>query len=80
MVKPALGGRSAHYKKQSKFAGSRRQMRGAIVRLLVGRKGGLTAAGIAKKMGKERGVVRGVLQELAREGLLGKRRGVYRIE
>jgi A/G-specific adenine glycosylase len=76
-VKPGVGERSAHYKKQSKFAGSRRQMRGAIVRLLAGRKRGLTVGEITERIGRPSGLVRGAVDDLFKEGFLEKRGRLY---
>ncbi|MBN2353741.1 MAG: A/G-specific adenine glycosylase [Spirochaetales bacterium] len=76
-VKPGVGERSAQYKKQSKFEGSRRQIRGAMLRLLTGRRRGMTFREMAKELGKEGEVVRSVLEELEREGFLRKIRNQY---
>lgn len=68
--------RSAHYARQSRFEGSRRQMRGKVLKLL--------AAGssfdereIADEISDKR--VHEVIDDLVREGFLQRRRGRVRI-
>jgi A/G-specific adenine glycosylase len=75
---PAIGTRSSHFKKQSPFKGSRREVRGAILKLLAAEKS-MTGAAIAKRLGKERELTTGVLEELCRDGLLEKQAGRYAI-
>jgi A/G-specific adenine glycosylase len=68
---------SKSYAKQSKFAGSRRQLRGAIIRMLLERS--CTAAELAAALPDER--LDAVLAELTREGFLrqtGKRFSIAR--
>lgn len=78
-LRPGLGERSSHYKKQPPFRGSRREARGAVLKSLAGRKRGLTMGEIARELGKEGDVVRGVLDELEREGFIVKSSGRYAI-
>jgi len=71
--------RSAHYKRQSPFENSNRQVRGRILKVLV--KGPpLTADRIVKETGMAAARVMKNLEELAREGFIMKRRGRYLIE
>jgi A/G-specific adenine glycosylase len=70
--------RSRSYARQSRFAGSDRQVRGAILRALVGG-GALTAAGVARSAGFESERVLRLLRDLEREGFVhrsGKRFGI----
>jgi A/G-specific adenine glycosylase len=69
--------RSAQYKKQPPFKGSRREVRGGVLRLLAADPCGLSARVIAGRLGKEAALVRSVLAELGREGFLETRRGRY---
>lgn len=64
--------RSKHYTKQSKFEGSRRQVRGAVVRLLTGSMG-LTKAAIIKALVFPPEVISTVIEQLQKEGFLDKK-------
>jgi A/G-specific adenine glycosylase len=75
---PELLGRSAHYKKQAPFKGSRRLVRGAILKLLAGQSG-LTTLRIARSLGKEPDLVRNVLDELCAEKFLVRKERRYSI-
>jgi A/G-specific adenine glycosylase len=67
-----LNAKSKHYTKQSKFVGSAREARGAILRALAA--SAQTEATLLKLFGKERRAqLRAALIALAREGLLEKR-------
>lgn len=68
-----LNHRSAHYAKQSKFEGSLRQIRGAILREL--HKG----ASKLENMPFEKAKVEKALASLARDGLVESKRGEWRI-
>lgn len=74
-----LSRRSASYKKQSRFEGSRRQVRGAILKwlLLDGRTG--TAATIVRHVRGDPLVIAELLKQMLTEGLLMKTGPVYRI-
>ncbi len=61
---------SKHYTKQSTFAGSRRQIRGAIVRELL--KGPMTVATLVKKLEKEKQLLVSVVEDLQDEGIIQK--------
>ena len=63
--------KSAHYTKQSPFENSNRQVRGAILKLLV-KEAPLTAAKIAKKSGLDRKRIEDNLIQLAEEGFITK--------
>jgi A/G-specific adenine glycosylase len=70
-----LNARSRHYAKQSPFEGSRRQVRGALLRALTGR--GYSKAELLNKLADVRGEL--VLDELLREGFIAKTDGVYHL-
>lgn len=70
--------KSKHYTKQSKFEGSKRQIRGAIMRELL--KGEKTGTQIAKSINKEKERVKEVLEDLVREGMVNKEKGKYQIK
>ena len=64
---------SKHYAKQSAFAGSRRQLRGAVLRQLHSHP--MTADELGERLVDER--LQGVLDDLGREGLVSQRDGQY---
>jgi A/G-specific adenine glycosylase len=64
------GQRSAHYVRQSPFIGSRRQVRGNVLKLLLGKQQGLSVAELAKNAGIEPAAIRSVLHDLAKEGFI----------
>ena len=66
---PELTKRSAHYRKQSKFKGSNRELRGKVLKLLVDRKL-LTVAEILKYLNSEPKKVELILNQLAQEGFI----------
>ncbi len=61
--------RSAHYTRQAPFAGSDRQVRGAILRALLAQ-ADLTLAGLAGVVGQDRERTARLAEELRREGFL----------
>ena len=63
--------RSTTYKKQSPFIGSKRQIRGAILRTLLGQ-GSLTKVGLIKKIGGEPSLIESLLTVMTDEGLIRK--------
>jgi len=75
--------RSAHYRKQAPFQGSDRQIRGGILRELLG-EGNMNEGELASMIGmeNEEGVerVRYILDQLVREGMVKESRGRYAIE
>jgi len=69
---------SAHYKKQSKFEGSIRQVRAAALKFIVNSNGARLAA-IRKELPYEKDKVEQVVGQLLSEGFLECERGVYRV-
>lgn len=70
--------RSAHYKRQSPFEGSDRQVRSGVLRLLLHTQG-LTEERLTEKTGVERERLGAVVEGLCREGFLVRRGGKYYI-
>ena len=69
--------RSAHYSRQPSFEGSRRQLRGAVLRLLVSGER-LAPAEIAAAVGEQRaGCLESVLSDLENEGFLAAEQARY---
>lgn len=72
--------RSRHYIRQSKFEGSRRQLRGAIIRLLAKEKKNMTLTRIKKEMEKE-GIadagIREALDQLTKDGMMFRQAGRF---
>jgi A/G-specific adenine glycosylase len=64
--------RSAHYTRQSPFEGSRRQVRGKILRAVVAQPG-ISEAALVKKINRDKELVRHVLEQLCGEGFIGKK-------
>jgi A/G-specific adenine glycosylase len=72
---PGLLKKSAHYKKQSPFKGSRRQLRGKILRMLLDRPR-QTEMSLFKKMASDnRETLHEIIMELIREGFVKKKKG-----
>lgn len=69
--------KSKHYTKQSAFVGSKRQVRGAIMRELL--KGPSTIAKITKNINKEKETIQTVLEDLVKEGMIAKKINNYSI-
>lgn len=69
--------RSAHYAKQSKFEGSLRQVRGAILRVLT--ECPLTEAAVRRRLKATPLYTKKALEELAKDGLIKKEEGKWRI-
>lgn len=72
------GRRSVHYRPQSRFEGSRRQVRGMIIRAFI-RHGTLTGEALAARLGVDAEMLRLALRELLRDGLVRETRGRYAI-
>ena len=70
--------KSKHYAKQSTFEGSKRQVRGAIIRELV--KEPLKAEALVKLLGFEKKRTYDVLKDLENERFIIKKNGKYKIE
>jgi A/G-specific adenine glycosylase len=68
--------RSAHYKKQSPFQGSSRQLRGAILRTLTAGRS-LSQRQLTRELEQTSKKVRAVLLELEREGFIEKHGDAY---
>jgi A/G-specific adenine glycosylase len=67
-----LSRRSAHYRRQSPFQGSRRQMRGRIIREIV-RRPALSESEVGRMLGVDREEVREILGALEKDGLVQRR-------
>ena len=68
--------KSARYRKQPKFEGSDRQIRGKIIKLLLQKKS-LNAKQIEAMLAREKERVVRILNNLAKEGFLARARGKY---
>lgn len=71
--------RSAHHQRQSKFEGSARQARGALLKLLLAAEKGMTAAALARQtlLAEERAAA--ILAVLVKEGLVKKSKDRFRL-
>lgn len=65
--------RSAHRPRQSKFEGSARQSRGALLKALLASKRGMTVLALAKKIGLDEARTAARLGSLLKDGLVKKR-------
>jgi A/G-specific adenine glycosylase len=70
---PNPGRRSAHYARQSPFAGSLRQVRGMILRSLV-KQPGISEPALVKAINRDAVMVRKALKQLCTEGFIVKKR------
>jgi A/G-specific adenine glycosylase len=70
--------RSAQYKKQSKFEGSRRQKRGRILRLLLGHDY-LTSGELSRRLDLPLNLLKEILDELTGEKIIAHSKNRYRI-
>lgn len=70
--------RSRHYAKQSKFEGSKRQIRGAVLRSIL-TNGPQSDAELLRGLGFEKTQLYTVLQEMSREGMVSEKDGKYKI-
>jgi A/G-specific adenine glycosylase len=64
--------KSAHYTRQSPFAGSRRQVRGKIIKTVVAQPG-ISEIALIKEINRDREIVRDVLGQLCKEGFIMKK-------
>jgi A/G-specific adenine glycosylase len=71
--------RSAHYTKQSKFEGSLRQVRGAIVKTLA-QEGAAAIEELHEKTGFEYDRIKQALDKLHHESMVAESEGIYRIK
>ncbi len=74
---PGLNKRSAHYQTQSPFQGSNRQMRGQVLKALIG--GPKTPAALSKMLAPDPAHIRNILTRLESEGFIKKDRGLYAV-
>jgi len=77
-VYPNPNRRSKHYAQQSKFEGSDRQIRGAIIRLLT-KQDALLHAELLEQLGKDEARVCGILEKLVNDGLIVQHKDRWRI-
>jgi A/G-specific adenine glycosylase len=77
-ITPNPGRRSAHYARQSRFEGSLRQARGAVLRRLAS-DGPANLASLVVGSGIEEPRIRSALESLSAEGFVAETDGVYRI-
>ncbi len=73
------GRRSAHYRKQSRFSGSNRELRGKIIRALIQHEHA-SAAQLAKEASASTNDVKKALDELQKHSLIKEAKGTYWIE
>jgi A/G-specific adenine glycosylase len=66
--------RSAHYHRQSRFEGSNRQVRGAIIKLLI-RKKSIAESMLLAELPFAKSRVKGMIKKLAEEGFIERQRG-----
>lgn len=71
--------KSKHYSKQSRFEGSKRQVRGAILRELLKKNKPMNKVELSEVLTQEQGRVTEVLIDLAKENLIIERGGEYSI-
>ena len=70
---PELNRRSSHYRKQSPFKGSNREIRGKILKILT-KESFIQESNLSKKLQLNRNRLRSILQQLEQEGFI-KRNG-----
>jgi A/G-specific adenine glycosylase len=70
--------RSAHYAKQSRFADSDRQIRGLVIKIL-SEKSSLSESLLIDAVGKDPHRTKLIIEQLGREGFLGKQNGMISI-
>jgi A/G-specific adenine glycosylase len=70
--------RSSGYRKQSPFKGSRRELRGAILRTLI-RTPGITKTTLKREMSAYPGDIDAILEDLVKEGLIALKGGRLRV-
>jgi A/G-specific adenine glycosylase len=71
---PDSNKKSAHYRRQAPFKGSRREIRGMVLKTLV-REGSATEYAIAERLGRDEEAVADVMVELEEEGFIQRREG-----
>ena len=70
--------KSTHYNKQSKFVGSKRQIRGQVIKELL--KGERDREELASQLLFEKNKLYEVLDNLAHEGMIAEKNGIYSIK
>ncbi|QQS44124.1 A/G-specific adenine glycosylase [Candidatus Roizmanbacteria bacterium] len=70
--------KSKHYSKQSKFEGSNRQVRGAVLRYLLN-EGSAERELLEKRLGFEKARLYNVLKQLTSEGIIAEKNGEYKV-
>lgn len=76
----SLHARSTHYKKQSKFAGSNRELRSLILKTLIGSSKILNVENIASLLKKDKVIIRKNLLAMKKEGLIqGRSNDSYKV-
>ena len=75
---PTITRRAAQYRKQSTFVGSRRQVRGGVVRELTA-VSHASPGSLAASLGSDIGLVTDILKDLEKEGFLESNKGVWRL-
>lgn len=75
---PELNKKSAHYRKQSKFKGSTREIRGKILKILL-KNGPLQQNELIQKLNNKSDRIRKILSVLLKEGFIIKQDQVYSI-
>jgi len=75
---PELNKRSAHYRKQSKFKGSRREIRGKILKLFIA-SSSLTEAEIFKELKINSKKLKEILNLLIKEGFIKQEKHQFSI-
>lgn len=70
--------KSKHYAKQSKFEGSNRQIRGAVLRTLL-QNGPTDTQNLQSRLGFENARLYNVLKQLTAEGIVAEDNGVYKV-
>ena len=73
-----VNARSTHYKKQTTFKGSNREVRGAILRTLLSAEK-MTTYSLSKKLRKDESAIKHALQTLEKEELVKKSNKSYKL-
>ncbi len=76
--KHSPAGKSAHYRKQSPFQGSNRQLRGQVIRLLLAQRA-ITEKELIRHLKQDTSRVKGILNQLQDEGFLEVIKGTIRL-
>jgi A/G-specific adenine glycosylase len=77
---PNPGRRGAHYRRQSGFRGSFRELRGSLIRALVSRgPAGLEELGRLPEIGRDKKDIYRALKALEKESMVAEEGGIYRI-